>query len=194
MSLKNSTPAVRRGEEAEKAEDISLEDTYSEEAGNFSEEDSQQVEENPAEGSLAHFLARDRFLVPLDAQECSFCEQKECARVSVRVFIPGTNSRGVRNHYDHPQNKAILPVCKEFFDQLQNASYSQLSSSTDEGSTRPFVILATAGFVFQKYYLVTRRCVNYFYHVKRTRLSHRFDFPPEERTQRRRRRGARAQQ
>lgn len=128
------------------------------------------------------FPARDRFLVPLDAKGCFYCEQKECARVFVRVFIPGTNSRGIRNHYDHPQNKAILPICKSFFDQLQSASCSGLPADTERGRTRPYIILANAGVVFQKYYLPTVRCTRYFYHIKRVRLAHRFEFAREERT------------
>ena len=167
MSRTDTSSARTEEVEATSSED----ETFSEVDDDSLESDSQQ-----AENTLSQFLALDRFLVPLDAKACSYCEEKECARVSVRIFIPGTNSRRVRNHYNHPQNKAIIPVCKLFFDRLQNSYHSTLSPQTEEGKTRAFIILATAGFVFQKYYLVTPHCVRYFYHVKRTRLSHRFDF------------------
>lgn len=153
----------------------------------FSESESQEAEDVPPEAVPAPFQTRDRFLVPLDTRGCFFCDEKQCARVFVRVFIPGTNSRGTRNHYDHPQNGAILPICKAFFTQLQDACHSNLSAETEEGRTRPYIILACAGLVFQKYYLPDAPCTRYFHHIKRVRLSHRFDFGPEEGAQSQRR-------
>lgn len=123
--------------------------------------------------SLSLFRSHDNFLVPVDPTKCTFCREEKCERLPVRFFFPGTNSRGERNYYEHRQNEAIMPVCRGFITLLENAEFSSLSSETSEGRVRPYCMLAFAGNVFQKYYLGSSTSIEYFRHLRRTRLTSR---------------------
>ena len=135
---------------------------------------------NETELFFAKCARLERYFVPLDRKKCMYCRSECFDRVLVNVFIPGTNSKGVKNTWKHPQNNAVIPLCKHFFDKLVNAGkQSELETAEGELVTQ-YIMVRLAGVMFQKYWLVDNAMINYFRHVKKIRLSMKFSTPPPE--------------
>lgn len=139
------------------------------------ESDPVHTPEEEAKTAVSVYQTIDHFVIPLDIKTCLYCKKTACARVAVRIFIPGRNSFGRRNHYAHRQNRAIVPVCKQFFNEIVDAEYSELEETLPGKSVRQYIMLCSAGNCFRKYYLLTPKAIRYYCHLKYTRLSHRFD-------------------